>query len=93
MVVFCGTFVCTWLRVESSKGLVGPRSLRSRVQLILLLHIPYLLNVTGGYDGDSNKDILEYKDGWKKVGQLQNGRRYHGTSPVNFKDFANYCNN
>ena len=27
---FFGTFECTWLRVESSKGLVGPCSLRSR---------------------------------------------------------------
>ena len=51
-------------------------------------------NVTGGYDGDSyNEDILEYKDGWKKVGQLQNLRSDHAVSPINFKDFANYCNN
>ena len=51
-------------------------------------------NVTGGYDGDSyNEDILEYKDGWKKVGQLQNGRGYHALSIVNFDNFANKCNN
>ena len=61
---------------------------------ITVLHIN-LPNVTGGVDDDDvkNEDILEYKDGWKKVGQLQNGRSYHALSPVNFKDFANYCNN
>ena len=61
-----------------------------------MLHMPNLPNVTGGGDyGVYNKDILEYKDGggWKKVGELQNGRRYHALSPVNFNDFANYCNN
>ena len=64
--------------------------------LKLLLHIHNLQNVTGGYDGDNYyEDILEYKDGggWRKVGEMQNGRNYHGLSPVNFNDFANYCNN
>ena len=62
-----------------------------------MFHIPHLPNVTGGYAGNGkhpyNKDILEYKDGWKKVGELQNKRNYHGLSRVNFNDFANYCNN
>jgi len=40
-----------------------------------------------------SEDILEYKDGWKKVGQLQNGRSYPELSPINFNDFENYCNN
>ena len=31
---FFGTFGCTWWGVESSKGLVGPRSLRSRGPII-----------------------------------------------------------
>ena len=61
---------------------------------VLLLHIPHLPNVTGGsYLGGYSEDILEYKDGWKKVGQLQNGRGYHALSIVNFDNFANKCNN
>ena len=56
---------------------------------ITVLHIN-LPNVTGGVDDDDvkNEDILEYKDGWKKVGQLPNRRGWHALSPVNFKDFA-----
>ena len=40
------------------------------------------------------KDILEYREGegWKKVGVMKNGRKYHATSLVKYQDFKNYCN-
>ena len=59
-----------------------------RHMLILLLHLPYTDTVTGGYDGVSNEDILEYNDndGWRELGTMKNGRYYHGIS------LADYCN-
>ena len=43
---------------------------------------------------DHSADILEYRhdDGWKKVETLQKARNNHGTSIVDFEDFADYCN-
>ena len=54
-----------------------------------------MIHVTGGYDGDDHSDdILEARGGeWRKVGTLTRGRYSPGVSIVNFKDFAEYCNN
>jgi len=59
--------------------------------------------LSGGFDDDEfdddleynyNADILEYthSDGWRKIGTMRDGRGFHGTSLVEFKDFERYCN-
>jgi len=59
--------------------------------------------LSGGFDEDTATklqdyntatDILEYThgDGWRKIGTLRDGRGFHGTSLVEFKDFERYCN-
>ena len=54
-----------------------------------------MLHVTGGWDGDDHSDdIFEARGGeWRKVNTLTYGRHLQGVSTVNFKDFAEYCNN
>ena len=60
-----------------------------------LTHVTMLLHVTGGYAVDGYiDDILEAQGGkWRKVGKLTRRRSSLGVSVVNFKDFAEYCNN
>ena len=55
-----------------------------------------LARVSGGYDGDGggyNDDILEYKDGdsWRKLGDMNKRRSFHGLGVVSIADFPN-CN-
>jgi len=57
--------------------------------------------LSGGFDDfdyydeyNAATDILEYThgDGWRKIGTMRDGRCYHGTSLVKFKDFERNCN-
>ena len=50
--------------------------------------------ITGGYDGDSHDDILEFvpnKDVFSSVGQMIQARAWHAVSVVQTKDYIQWC--
>ena len=63
------------------------------------MSLPHTFRVTGGeyggfWESERSKDILEYKegDGWRKEGEMKNGRDTFAVSNVKYEDFHAYCN-
>ena len=68
----------------------------SLVIIFYLMHTRFHRNaiITGGYDGDSHDDIIEFvpnKDIFSSVGQMIQARAWHALSVVPLQDYAPWC--